>query len=98
MAVSSEAMGCLKTQSEASHGSFADASLSGEKVAAVLERVIAERGAPQSITVDNGPSSPARRWICGLIKMQCTWTSSGQDDRWKMVISRTSTADCGTSA
>ena len=33
---------------------FADVSLSGEKVAAVLDKVIAERGAPQSITVDNG--------------------------------------------
>ena len=33
---------------------FADVSLSGEKVAAVLDKVVAERGAPQSITVDNG--------------------------------------------
>jgi putative transposase len=33
---------------------FADVSLSGEKVAAVLDEIIADRGAPQSITVDNG--------------------------------------------
>ncbi len=33
---------------------FADVSLSGEKVAAMLDKVVAERGAPQSITVDNG--------------------------------------------
>jgi putative transposase len=33
---------------------FADVSLSGEKVAVVLDKIIAERGAPQSITVDNG--------------------------------------------
>jgi len=33
---------------------FADASLSGEKVAIVLEKIVADRGAPQSITVDNG--------------------------------------------
>ena len=33
---------------------FADVSLSGEKVAAVLDKIVAERGAPQSITVDNG--------------------------------------------
>jgi len=33
---------------------FADASLNGEKVAVVLDRVVADRGAPQSITVDNG--------------------------------------------
>jgi len=33
---------------------FADASLNGEKVADVLDRIVADRGAPQSITVDNG--------------------------------------------
>ena len=33
---------------------FADVSLSGEKVAVVLDKIVAERGAPQSITVDNG--------------------------------------------
>ena len=33
---------------------FTDVSLSGEKVAAVLDEIIADRGAPQSITVDNG--------------------------------------------
>src|SRR5262249_12771674 len=33
---------------------FADVSLSGEKVAAELDKIVAARGAPQSITVDNG--------------------------------------------
>ena len=33
---------------------FADVSLSGEKVAAALDKIVADRGAPQSITVDNG--------------------------------------------
>ena len=33
---------------------FADASLNGEKVAVVLDGIVADRGAPQSITVDNG--------------------------------------------
>ena len=33
---------------------FADVSLTGEKVAAALDKVVADRGAPQSITVDNG--------------------------------------------
>jgi putative transposase len=32
----------------------ADTGLSGEKVAAALDTIVAERGAPQSITVDNG--------------------------------------------
>ncbi len=33
---------------------FADTALSGEKVAAALDKIAALRGAPQSITVDNG--------------------------------------------
>ena len=33
---------------------FADVSLNGEKVAVVLDRIVADRGTPQSITVDNG--------------------------------------------
>ncbi len=33
---------------------FADNSLSGNKVATALDKVIALRGAPESITVDNG--------------------------------------------
>jgi putative transposase len=38
----------------------ADASLSGEKVAAALDAVVAERGAPLSITVDNGTKFASR--------------------------------------
>jgi putative transposase len=33
---------------------FADVSLIGEKVAAALDKIVVDRGAPQSITVDNG--------------------------------------------
>jgi putative transposase len=33
---------------------FADVSLSGEKVAMALDNIVADRGAPESITVDNG--------------------------------------------
>ncbi len=32
----------------------ADTALSGEKVAAALDKIVADRGAPKSITVDNG--------------------------------------------
>ena len=39
---------------------LADSSLSGEKVAAALECVVGERGAPQSITVDNGSEFASR--------------------------------------
>lgn len=33
---------------------WADNSLSGKKVAAALDKVVAQRGTPESITVDNG--------------------------------------------
>lgn len=39
---------------------FADRSISGSKVAAALEVVVAGRGAPQSITVDNGTEFVSR--------------------------------------
>ena len=45
----------------------ADTALSGEKVASALDKVVALRGAPKSITVDNGMSSPAKPWITGPI-------------------------------
>jgi putative transposase len=77
---------------------FADASLNGEKVAYVLDRIVADRGAPQSITVDNGTEFASKPWICGPIKTQCTWTLSGQDDPSKIVTSKASTADSATSA
>jgi len=39
---------------------YADRALSGEKVAAELERVVRERGVPTSITVDNGSECASR--------------------------------------
>ena len=39
---------------------YADSALSGEKVAAELERVVRERGVPVSITVDNGSEFASR--------------------------------------
>lgn len=41
-------------------GLLADQSLSGEKVAQALEPVVAQRGAPRSITVDNGSEFASR--------------------------------------
>jgi putative transposase len=38
----------------------ADTSLSGEKVTAALDVIVAERGAPLSITVDNGAEFASR--------------------------------------
>src|SRR5207245_6095347 len=48
---------------------LADSSLTGQKVALALSQVIAARGTPVSITVDNGTemalSSQARPWTYG---------------------------------
>jgi hypothetical protein len=63
-----------------------------QKVALALSQVIAEREAPESITVDNELSSQAWRWTRGLISTGCSSISSGQDDRWKMAISNRLTA------
>lgn len=38
----------------------------GEQVAAVLERIVAERRVPKSIGVDNGPNSFRKFWTDGL--------------------------------
>ncbi len=39
---------------------FADTSLSGEKVAMALDKILSQRGVPQSITVDNGSEFSSR--------------------------------------
>jgi putative transposase len=39
---------------------FADTSLSGEKVAMALDKIVSQRGVPQSITVDNGSEFSSR--------------------------------------
>ena len=48
----------------------ADRSLSGEKVAVALERVVGERRAPKSIPVDNGSEFAVRRWMPGPRAME----------------------------
>lgn len=53
---------------------YADRALSGEKVAAELERVVRERGVPTSITVDNG-SEFASRATAGRMVMESAWPS-----------------------
>ena len=77
---------------------FADTSLSGEKVAAALDKVVADRGAPQSITVDNGTEFASKAMDLWAYKTECIWTSSGQDGQSRTATSRASTASCATSA
>ena len=86
-----------------------DVSLSGERVAQVLDRVAAQRGLPRGIVCDNGPagrpamqgsrqSSPGRRWISGRIGAGSRCCSSSRASRCRMRMRRASTGDCATSA
>jgi putative transposase len=75
---------------------FADRSQTGEKVVEQMKRLVALRGAPDSITTDNGGSSRAGPWKPGPIRPECKWTSSGQAIPFRTATSRVSTADCGT--
>jgi putative transposase len=65
---------------------LADSSLTGHKVALALSQVVAERGAPISITVDNGTEFYSRAMETGPISMMYNWISSGPADQWKTAI------------
>jgi len=45
-------------------------------LATVVDQVLLQRGAPDSITVNIGRSSPARRWTTGFIAKAHIWTSA----------------------
>ncbi len=77
---------------------LADNMLSGEKVAAALDKVLLDRGAPESITVDNGTEFTSKaldHWArtnqvhLDLIRPGC---------QWRTALSRASMASCATSA
>jgi putative transposase len=78
---------------------FADVSLTGEKVAAALDRIVADRGAPQSITVDNGTEFASKAvdlWAYHYaVHLDFI---RGPGDRLRMAISKASMASCATSA
>ena len=51
---------------------FADTALSGEKVAAALDKIAALRGAPNRSPSITEPNSPVRRWTRGPTKTEYT--------------------------
>jgi putative transposase len=75
---------------------FADVSLTGEKVATALDKIVAGRGASQSITVDNGTSLRAKPLTCGPTATQSTWISSDQGGRSRTALSKASMANYAT--
>jgi len=76
----------------------ADNTLSGEKVANALDKVVALRGAPESITVDNGSEFTSKALDHWAYKKVFLWTSPALASRSRTAISNRSTASCATSA
>jgi transposase InsO family protein len=52
-------------------------SITGKRVAAILDRLKALHGLPGVITVDHGPEFTSRPWTNGLIIMGRNWTLPG---------------------
>lgn len=77
---------------------YADRSQTGEKVSEQLERVIARRGAPESITSDNGSefAGQAMDYWAHQTGVQLDFIRPGRPSR--IAISRALTADCETNA
>jgi transposase InsO family protein len=76
----------------------ADTSLSGPRVARVLDFVTTLRGKPASLITDNGPSSPASRWSAGRTNTRSIIASSRQESRHRTATSKASTASCAMNA
>jgi putative transposase len=75
----------------------ADRSMNGPKVVAALNRAIAERAAPDSITLDNGSEFAGRAMEVWAIEagVQLCFIHPGRP--WRMASLKASTAVCGMS-
>ena len=70
-----------------------DFSLPAERVVRALEQIIAWRGKPLAIRVDNGSEFVSETWISGHTSEVSHWTSRGQESPLTMPTSRRSTAN-----
>ena len=77
---------------------LADNSLSGEKVATALDKVLVQRGAPESITVDNGTEFTSKALDHWAYRNGDIRTSSVLAGRSRTATSKASTASRGMSA
>ena len=75
-----------------------DTSISGRRVARVLDRIAKKRPLPKGIVVDNGPSSPARLSISGRMNAGWSFVSSSPASRPRTASSRATTGSSVTSA
>ena len=75
-----------------------DTSITGQRVVAVLALLVAMRGKPQSIRIDNGPEFISKALTPGPSRTASHCTSSGLRSRPRTATSRASTAGCVTNA
>jgi integrase-like protein len=75
---------------------LADQSLTGEKVAAALDPVVLQRGAPRAITV--AVNSPVGSWMPGPIEMGSSWILFDPGNPLRIVLSKVSTDGCAMNA
>ena len=75
-----------------------DTSAAGAAVVRVLERLVQERGLPETIVSDNGPEFVGRALDAGRTSAGSSCSSSGPGSRSRTPTSRASKASCVTSA
>jgi putative transposase len=75
-----------------------DLSLPGARVARLLDQLLAHRGRPERIVVDNGPEFTSKLSISGPTSAVWSSASSGLANRSRTASLRASTARCATSA
>lgn len=75
---------------------LADQSLTGEKVAQALEPLVTQRGAPRSITVDNGSEFASRVLDAWAYRHGIQWTSFDPASQSRTASLKASMGDCAT--
>jgi transposase InsO family protein len=76
----------------------ADTSLGSGRVTHVLDRLIEERGQPESVRSDNGPAFTSRRMLGWAEERKITLVHIQPAARCRTAMSRASTDGCATNA
>ena len=67
------------------------------RVTRELEKLVAERGAPEAIRSDNGPEFTSRHFLAWTMERKIEWCTSSRDGRCRMHTWRASTGNCAMS-
>ena len=73
-------------------------SISGERIARLLDELAIRHGLPEEIVSDNGPEFTSRRCFCGRRNVASPGITSRPASRSRTPLSRASTAGCATSS